>query len=256
MTSSEKRIYLIRYLLNEKKEYENTEIPNDEGEQRKLLRSLFNLRMPKKASPEFIEIQNEYLREEIKRKGITDIRDLSPVREGIYIFKGDITTLKCDAVVNAANSAMLGCFYPCHGCIDNAIHTYSGIQLRESCARIMRERKGDGQNLTIITKAYNLPSNYVIHTVGPIVTGPLMPRHTAQLALCYSQCLELAVENGIKSIAFCCISTGEFHFPNEAAAQTAVETVTSFIAENKSEIEVIFNVFKQTDYEIYKRLLG
>lgn len=256
MTSSEKRIYLIRYLLNEKNEYENTKIPNDEGEQRKLLRSLFNLRMPKKASPEFIEIQNEYLREEIKRKGITDIRDLSPVRDGIYIFKGDITTLKCDAVVNAANSAMLGCFYPCHGCIDNAIHTYSGIQLRESCARIMRERKGDGQNLTIITKAYNLPSNYVIHTVGPIVTGSLMPRHTAQLALCYSHCLELAVKNGIKSIAFCCISTGEFHFPNEAAAQTAVETVTSFIAENKSEIEVIFNVFKRADYEIYKRLLG
>lgn len=253
MTQAERRVYLIDYLLAERGE--TADIPSDEYNQKRLLRSLFNIRMPKPVSDEFITIQDEYLQEENVRKGITDIADLEPMQKGIYLWQGDITTLKCDAIVNAANSQMFGCFCPCHGCIDNAIHTYAGIQLRNACYEIMKkqgheERTGQAK----ITSAFNLPCKYVIHTVGPIVDGRLTDGDCELLKSCYLSCLNEAVKNNLKSIAFCCISTGEFHFPNDTAAQIAVDTVKEYQKEHK--IEVIFNVFKDSDKQIYRELLS
>ena len=257
MTQAERRVYLIKELLKESREYSDIELPKDELEQKNLLRSLFNVRMPKPASREFLEIQDAFLQEETAKKGITDLEELTPVREGIYLWQGDITTLKCDAIVNAANSQMLGCFCPCHGCIDNAIHTYSGIQLRVECYELMRKQGHEEETgKAKITKAYNLPCKFVLHTVGPIVYGPLTETNKKQLVSCYRSCLELAGKNDIKSIAFCCISTGEFHFPNDKAAEIAVRAVSDYKKQTSCNIEVIFNVFKQIDYEIYKKLLG
>ena len=232
------------------------EIPSDEISQKRLLRALFNVRMPKKASGEFKRIQDEYLQEELRLKGVTDIASLAPVATDIYLWKGDITTLKCDGIVNAANSQMLGCFCPNHGCIDNAIHTFAGIGLRQECAEIMKNQGEEPTGRAKITKAYNLPCKYILHTVGPIVYGELTKQHEKQLADCYRSCLTLADENSLQSIAFCCISTGEFHFPNEKAAQIAVQTVTDYKRRTKSKIKVIFNVFKESDYAIYARILG
>ena len=200
-------------------------------------------------------MQNTYLQEEITRKGITDIADLQPVSRNIFLWKGDITTLKCGTIVNAANSHMLGCFQPCHSCIDNAIHTFSGVQLRLKCAKIMHNQGHDkltGQ--AKITPAYNLPCDYVIHTVGPIVQGKLTKKHCELLESCYRSCLEIAVHNKIESIAFCCISTGVFGFPQKEVAQIAVRTVQNFQKFHK--IKVIFNVFKESDDKIYRQLLG
>ncbi len=257
MTQSERRIYLIERLIDEQPRYKDLAIPKNETERKKLLRSLFNVRMPKETDEDFLKIQDEYLREEISQKGITDIADLAPVTDGIYLWQGDITTLKCGAIVNAANSQMLGCFAPCHGCIDNAIHTYAGVQLRLECARIMKkqghEEKTGGAK---ITSAYNLPCDHVIHTVGPIVSGAPTETDKTLLASCYRSCLDIADKNGVKSIAFCCISTGEFHFPNDKAAEIAVKTVKEYKERRKSKIEVIFNVFKDVDHEIYRKLLG
>ena len=253
MTQAERRIFLLNYILAERGEA--TVIPQDEYSQKRLLRSLFNIRMPKPVSEEFTTIQDGYLQEENARKGITDIADLKPVQKGIYLWQGDITTLKCDAIVNAANSQMLGCFCPCHGCIDNAIHTFSGVQLRNACYEMMRKQGHEeptGQ--AKITPAYNLPCKYVIHTVGPIVSGRLTDEDCELLKSCYLSCLNEAVKNELKSIAFCCISTGEFHFPNDIAAQIAVNTVKEYQKEH--EIEVIFNVFKDYDYELYRELLS
>ncbi|MDE6666763.1 MAG: protein-ADP-ribose hydrolase [Clostridia bacterium] len=220
-------------------------------------RALVNVRMPKAASKEFLQIQDEYLREELRRKGITDIADLKPVAPDIYLWQGDITTLKCDGIVNAANSQLLGCFCPNHGCIDNAIHTFAGVQLRLECAEIMKAQKvEEATGNAKITKAYNLPCKYVLHTVGPIVCGSLMQKNEIELSNCYRSCLELADKNKLQSIAFCCISTGEFHFPNERAAQIAVQTVAEHKRQTGSKIKVIFNVFKDYDYEIYAKLLG
>ncbi|MDE6725186.1 MAG: protein-ADP-ribose hydrolase [Ruminiclostridium sp.] len=256
MTQSEKRIFLIKELLVENREYADIKIPESEQEQKNLLRSLFNVRMPKPASPEFLKIQDEYLQEETAKKGITDIKDLTPIKENLYLWQGDITTLRCDAIVNAANSRMLGCFCPCHGCIDNAIHTYSGVQLRAECYELMKKQGHEEETgKAKLTKAYNLPCSYVLHTVGPIVYVPLTKTHKEQLSSCYRSCLELAEKNNIKSVAFCCISTGEFHFPNDKAAETAINTVADYKKQTDSNIEVIFNVFKQTDLEIYKKLL-
>lgn len=253
MTQSEKRNYLINYLLRERNE--TADIPKDEYSQKRFLRSLMNIRMPRAASDEFIKIQDEYLQEENARKGVTDIADLQPLQKGIYLWQGDITTLKCDAIVNAANSQMLGCFCPCHGCIDNAIHTYSGIQLRNACSEIMKKQGREEQTgQAKITPAYNLPCRFVIHTVGPIVGGALTAGDRELLKSCYLSCLKLAEENGVKSIAFCCISTGEFHFPNDIAAQIAVNTVKNYQKEH--EIEVIFNVFKDYDCRLYRKLLS
>ena len=257
MNQSERRNYLIDSLLEEKKEYKKINLPQSAGEQKALLRSLMNVRMAAPISEVFLQIQDEYLKEETKRKGITDIRVLKPVEEGIYLWQGDITTLKCDAIVNAANSGMTGCYQPCHNCIDNCIHTYAGIQLRNACAKIM-EKQGyeEPTGRAKITPAFNLPCKYVLHTVGPIVQGHLTEEHEELLASCYRSCLELADENDVKSMAFCCISTGVSMFPNERAAEIAVQTVRDYRKEKNSGIEVIFNVWKDVDYEIYRELLG
>lgn len=255
-TQAERRIYLIEELFKEQHKSINIEIPKGEQEQKILLRSLFNARMPAPANEHFLEIQNVYLQEEIRQKGITDYKALTPVQKEIYVWQGDITTLKCDAIVNAANSHMLGCFYPNHKCIDNAIHTFSGVQLRLACAELMKQQNHEEETgRAKITPAFNLPCRYVLHTVGPIIYGGLTETDKTQLASCYQSCLELALEKNLKSIAFCCISTSEFHFPNDKAAEIAVQTVKDFKARTNSEIEVIFNVFKETDYHIYRKLL-
>lgn len=257
MTQTERRIYLIKYLLGEEKKYSDIGIPPDEEEQKRLLRSLFNVRMPKKADSEFMKVQDEYLREEIRLKGITKFSSLTQAEEGLYLWRGDITSLRCDAIVNAANSGMLGCFVPCHGCIDNAVHTFAGIGLRYACyEQIKKQGHEEVTGGAKITEAFNLPCKYVLHTVGPTVFGILTEDHREALASCYRSCLELAEKNDIKSIAFCCISTGEFRFPNEEAAKIAVNTVREYRKSKKSRIEVIFNVFKEIDYKIYRGLLG
>lgn len=257
MTQTERRLYLIKELLREQPRYRAMDIPADIQEQKNLLRSLFNIRMPKPVAPEFLKVQDEYLQTVTAEKGITNIEDLMPLQESIYLWQGDITTLRCDAIVNAANSQMLGCFCPCHGCIDNAIHTYSGVQLRMACADFMRKQGCEEPTGSAkVTPAYNLPCKYVLHTVGPIICGLLTEKDKKLLASCYRSCLKLAEHKGIKSIAFCCISTGEFHFPNDKAAEIAVQTVTEYKRQMNSKIEVIFNVFKQMDYEIYRDLLG
>ena len=257
MTHGEKRIYLIKSLLAEQPRYRNIEIPADGQGQKDLLRSLMNVRLPAPVSDEYVQIESEYLKEETEKKGITRLSDLTSKEDGIYLWQGDITTLACDAIVNAANSGMTGCYQPCHNCIDNCIHTYAGIQLRNDCAEIM-ERQGyeEPTGQAKITSAYNLPCKYVIHTVGPIVQGRLSKRHEEMLASCYRSCLATAEENGCKSIAFCCISTGVFGFPQQRAAEIAVQTVRDYRTEIRSKIEVIFNVFKNEDYEIYRELLG
>lgn len=254
MKQTERRVYLIEYLLAERGE--RIEIPNDAYNQKRLLRSLFNIRMPKETSEDFLQIQDVYLQEENRRKGITDIADLQPVQDDIYLWQGDITTLRCDAIVNAANSQMLGCFRPCHGCIDNAIHTFAGVQLRRNCNEIMQKQgHNEPTGQAKITPAYNLPCKYVLHTVGPIVSGRLTEEHCELLKSCYLSCLKLAEKNSCKSIAFCCISTGVFGFPQREAAQIAVDTVKEYKEENHSDIKVIFNVFKDSDLAIYREVL-
>ena len=255
MNQSERRHYLIKALLDERGEG-RFRIPDDTEEQKQLLRSLMNVRPPKAADAEFLRIQDEYLREETALKGIVEYRDLTPVEEGIYLWQGDITTLRCGAIVNAANSGMTGCYVPCHRCIDNAIHTFAGVQLRQRCGRMMKEQGFDEPTgRAKLTPAYNLPCDFVIHTVGPIVGFRLTDEDEELLRSCYRACLETAYENDIDSIAFCCISTGEFHFPNDRAAEIAVDTVRQFRQESGCEIDVIFNVFKDLDYRLYQRLL-
>ncbi len=253
MTQTERREFLIRTLLREEARYRGIPVPSDEAEQRKLLRSLMNVRPARPVGEDFLAVQDAYLREETARKGITDFAALAPIEPGIYLWQGDITTLKCGAIVNAANSGLTGCYVPCHRCIDNAIHTWAGVQLRLACARLM-EAQGHEEPVgrAKLTPAFNLPCDYVLHTVGPIVLGRVTEEDREALASCYRACLELARQNGIGSVAFCCISTGEFHFPNDEAAKIAVETARRF----RGEIEVIFNVFKDVDDRIYRGLLG
>lgn len=259
MTHDEKRLYLIRGLLSEIPQYRDMEIPEHAMEQKRLLRSLMNIRSPRPIGKEFLRVQDEYLREEVEERGITDcnVLPVSAIDNRLVLWRGDITTLRTDAIVNAANSALRGCFVPCHSCVDNIIHSVSGIQLRLACDKMMTEQGYDEPTgKAKITPAFNLPCSYVIHTVGPIVSGALTEKHCGQLADCYRSCLELAADSGLKSIAFCCISTGEFHFPQERAAEIAVQTVTDFLRTDAGIEKVIFNVFKQEDYDIYKRLLG
>ena len=265
MTQSERRRFLIDALLKEQQKYSgfsavsgnsDEDISNDKDGQKRLLRSLMNIRMPHEADAEFIKIQDEYLRQANEEKGVVTLNDIDEVSEDIYVWKGDITRLKAGAIVNAANSGMTGCYQPCHNCIDNCIHTYAGVQLRYECAKIMRKQgyeEPTGQ--AKITPAYNLPCDYVIHTVGPIVQGILSGKHKKQLESCYRSCLEIADKNNVDSIAFCCISTGVFMFPNDKAAEIAVKTVKSYKEETGSRIKVIFNVFKDEDEEIYMKLL-
>ena len=256
MNQNERRIFLIQELLKENKRYEDMEIPQDFEEQRELLRALMNVRIAKNVDDEFIKVQDEYLKEEIKRKGIVDIDDLKPIKDGIYLWQGDITTLRCDAIVNAANSGMTGCYVPNHRCIDNCIHSFAGVQLRLECDEIMtKQGYSEPTGQAKITNSYNLPCKYIIHTVGPIINGKLTSEDCDLLESCYKSCLELVVKNNLDSIAFCCISTGEFHFPNDKAAQIAVKTVEEFMKKETSLKKVIFNVFKDMDKEIYRKLL-
>ncbi len=253
MTQEQRADRLIRYLLKENEEYADVRVPGPLSEKRRLLRSLMNVRAPRPIGEDFLAAQDEYLREETARKGVTDIAGLTPVEPGIYLWQGDITTLRCGAIVNAANSGLTGCYIPCHGCIDNAIHTWAGVQLRLACAELM-EKQGHEEptGRARLTPAYNLPCDYVLHTVGPIIYGRVTQEDRELLASCYRSCLELAQENGIGSVAFCCISTGEFRFPNREAAEIAVDTVRRY----RGSVEAIFNVFKDTDHEIYRELLG
>lgn len=256
MTQEERRIYLIRELLSEQPRYAGMEIPAGEREQKDLLRSLFNIRMPNPISETFLQIQDVYLQEETMQKRITELSSLHPIQNEIYLWQGDITTLRCDAIVNAANSQMLGCFCPCHGCVDNAIHTFAGVQLRILCAKLMKEQDHEEKTGNAkITPGFNLPCKYVLHTVGPIIQGKLHKTDEKLLASCYQSCLALADQNNLKNIAFCCISTDEFHFPNDQAAQIAIQTVQKYKEQTHSKIEVIFNVFKEIDYNIYRALL-
>lgn len=257
MTQSECRRFLIEALLAEMDSDHEIQVPAQSDDQRRLLRALMNVRPPQPIDEAVLAVQDEYLRRELAAKGVMNIDDLSPVAEGLYLWQGDITTLAVDAIVNAANSGMTGCYQPNHGCIDNAIHTFAGMQLRLECDRIMKAQghlEPTGQ--AKITPGYNLPAKYILHTVGPIVEGPLTAQHEAQLASCYRACLALAAEHGLESVAFCCISTGVFHFPNTRAAEIAVTTVRDFLAENTSVKRVVFNVFKDLDRDIYERLLA
>lgn len=257
MNQSEKRLFLIQSLLKERPEYQDMNIPAEPERQRQLLRGLMNIRAPRRIGADFQKMQDEYLQNETAAKGITDIADLTPIQQGLYLWQGDITTLKCDAIVNAANSGMTGCYIPNHRCIDNAIHTFAGVELRLACEELMEQQgypEPTGQ--AKITPAFNLPCRYVLHTVGPIIRGRVTKEDKELLASCYRSCLELAAENGLESVAFCCISTGEFQFPNEQAAQIAVETVKQFVNRKTSVKKVIFNVFKDLDKAIYEKLLG
>ena len=256
MNQDDRRKYLIKGLLKERPEYENMQIPSDAGEQKMLLRSLMNIRRPGKIDHAFLQVQDEYLSEENEKKGIVTLADIREVQPDLSIWKGDITRLRVGAIVNAANSGMTGCYQPCHNCIDNCIHTYSGIQLRNYCNDMMiKQRHEEPTGQAKITPAFNLPCRYVLHTVGPIISGRVTKEDKELLASCYRSCLELAAENDLESVAFCCISTGEFHFPNEQAAEIAVRTVKEFLKKQTSVKKVIFNVFKDLDKAIYEKLL-
>ena len=257
MNQSEKRLFLIQSLLNERPSCQKQMIPTDSERQKILLRGLMNVRRDYPIDAEFLQVQDAYLQDEIAAKGITDIADLTPIQPGLYLWQGDITTLRCDAIVNAANSGMTGCYIPNHRCIDNAIHTYAGVELRLACEELMEQQgypEPTGQ--AKITPAFNLPCRYVLHTVGPIIDGRVTQRNRELLASCYRSCLELAAENKLESVVFCCISTGEFHFPNDQAAEIAVRSVKEFLKKQTCVKKVIFNVFKDLDKEIYARLLG
>ena len=256
MTQKERRVFLINYLKNEEESFKGIVIPHDTEAQKHLLRALMNVRPPMPVSKDFTDIQDEYLQQENRQRGIVSLGDLSQEQPEIYLWQGDITRLSVDAIVNAANSAMLGCFVPCHGCIDNAIHTFAGIELRQECAAIMRkQRQEEPVGKAKITKGYHLPATYVLHTVGPIVYGHVTDTQKQQLAACYRSCLSLAQQYHLTSIAFCCISTGVFHFPNDEAAAIAIHTVKTYLQETNYEMKVIFNVFKDEDERIYQTYL-
>ena len=257
MTQEERLDCLLRYLLAEREEYKALAVPAGPAERRRLLRALLNVRPPEPLDRGFYQVQDAYLQEELRRKGVTRLDDLCPVRPGLYLWQGDITTLAVDAIVNAANSAMLGCFIPCHGCVDNAIHTAAGFQLRRGSAPMMAPPPRGGPP----RPAQNPHPPHPPRPALPRPGGAPPPRGVAAedralLASCYRSCLELAATHGCRSVAFCCISTGEFRFPNEEAARIAVETVEAYQTQHPHTIEVIFNVFKDTDREIYQRLLG
>ena len=260
MTQQERLSYLVKGLVEEYREKykdKHIEIPNDEAEQFTLFRALCNIRAAGAMPIEWMKVQDEYLNTLTLEKGIVRIKDMEEREPQIYLWQGDITRLSVDAIVNAANNQLLGCFAPNHKCIDNAIHTFAGIELRMECAQMieymdMPEKTGVARK----TYAYNLPASHVIHTVGPIISDTVTELEKEQLSSCYRSCLELANAYSLKSIAFCCISTGEFRFPNELAAQIAIDTVRRYLKETNSKIQVVFNVFKDIDYDIYNKLLG
>ena len=261
MNRMEQIQFLNRRLLAELPQYqeEAAQCPADGAAQRRLLRALMNVRPPMPLAPDFLAVQDALLSAEREARGVVDGAALPavPAEPRLALWRGDITRLRADAIVNAANSRLLGCFVPCHGCIDNAIHSAAGLQLREECRRIMAEQgRPEPNGRARLTEGYNLPARYVLHTVGPIVRGRVTGENRRELASCYRACLELAAEHGLHSVAFCCISTGEFRFPNREAAGIAVDTVTGFLRRNTSIQRVIFNVFQELDERIYRSLLG
>ena len=261
MERMERLQQLNRILLEEMPGYraQAARFPQEEAAQRRLLRSLMNVRPPMPLRADFLAAQDMLLSAEREEKGVVDAMALPAVPNDprIALWQGDITRLRADAVVNAANSALLGCFHPCHGCIDNAIHSAAGLQLREECSALMTAQgHEEPTGCAKLTRGYNLPARYVLHTVGPIICGGVTQKDRAELASCYRACLELAAEHGLESVAFCCISTGEFRFPHREAAEIAVSTVKQFLQTNASIRRVIFNVFKEIDAELYRDLLG
>ena len=246
--------FLIDYLLKEDSQYSEMQVPSDLPGKRDLFRALCNVRWPKPVSEEFLRLQDEELQAQLQEKGVVELPDVP-----MQIWQGDITRLKVDAIVNAANSQMLGCFHPLHKCIDNAIHSAAGVQLREECHRLMLQQgREEPTGQAKITKAYNLPCKYIIHTVGPIIPNGIPTEfQKEQLASCYRNIMTCADENNLESVAFCCISTGEFRFPNRLAADIAVQTVKDYLTThpNCSVKQVVFNVFKNVDRDIYQRLL-
>ena len=258
MTQDERREYLIQYLLKEEIRFGRQHIPADKEEQENLLRSLMNVRPPRPVSGDFLIIQDEYLMERNIERGITDVDTLAPVKSDsrLYIWQGNITTLKCDAIVNACNSQMLGCFSPMHACIDNFIHTYAGMELRLKMHEIMAKQGHEEETgKAKITSGYNLPTKYILHTVGPIIQWKVTKEDEDLLASCYTECLKLAADTGVESIAFCCLSTGVFRFPQQRAAEIATSTVKQYLNKDSRIKKVIFNVFKDEDLKIYSGLL-
>ena len=242
---------LIKILCDERGE---NVPPLDEKQKPDYFRALCNVRPPMPVSAEFLSLQNEYLTERRNERGITDVNTFL-YADDISLFKGDITVLNADAIVNAANSAMLGCFHPLHNCIDNAIHSAAGVQVRLDCNDIMRGREA-GNGEVIVTKAYNLPCRFIFHTVGPIAYGRVTKENKEDLAKCYRNCLAKADEMKLNSIAFCCISTGVFGYPKEEAAQLAVKIAGKYKAQTASDLKIIFDVFTEEDHAIYKRIIG
>ena len=254
------RLTLIKklnaHLIAEMPKLQIEQVPEDETSQRKLLRALMNVCPLMEFDENFLRMQDELLSAEVLERGVVKLEDIPNVAPHIKIWRGDITRLEVDAIVNAANEKLLGCFIPLHGCIDNAIHSAAGLQLRDACQKIMEAQGHDEPTGSAkITPAFNLPSKFILHTVGPIVKENCEPTPTEenQLAACYKSCLKLAARNNLRSVAFCCISTGEFHFPNRRAAEIAIATVKNFLATR--ELEIVFNVFKELDEKIYRELL-
>jgi len=262
LTQDQRLTALVEAFKTDSGEYQDIETPEDPDGRRRLLRSLMNIRMPRRMPAETLQLQDAYLRQRAEEKGIVTPDEI-PVKEGVIsLWQGDITRLAADAIVNAANSRMLGCFVPMHTCIDNCIHTFAGVQLRAECDRQMQQLRAkygpDYEQPTavpMLTDAYNLPAKKVVHIVGPIVSGRLTPALERDLADCYSKTLDLCADNGLHSVAFCCISTGVFHFPPERAAYLAVKTVRQWLAEHEGVMDrVIFNVFSDKDRSIYEQL--
>ncbi len=245
---------LLKYLIDEDERLKNLEIPSNYMEKRKLLRGIINIRNPHPISETILKLEDQLLQLELKEHEVTNAKNIKPKEDCIALWQGDITTLKIDAIVNPGNSALLGCFIPNHSCLDNQIHTRAGLRLRLACNSIMKgkeEKTGKSE----ITKAYNLPCNYVIHTVGPMITGKVTKKEEELLANCYKSCLNLAKEKHIKTIAFPTISTGVFSFPKELASKIAVNTVRKYIKENPNTFDkIVFDVYDEEDKFYYERL--
>ncbi len=257
MNQAERRVFLIDALLKERPDGDAIEIPRSADAQRDLLRALMNVRMPEPVDPEVLRVQDAYLQERLVERGGATQAAALPFRDRIAIWRGDITLLETDAIVNAANSQMLGCFVPGHRCIDNAIHTYAGMQLRLACEKLMREQGHEEETGSVkVTQAFNLPSRYIFHTVGPIVPSHRPgPREELLLRRCYTSCLEAATEHKLETLAFCCISTGVFGYPQKAAARVAIDTVRQYLDHTDPDLKVVFNVFLASDESIYRELL-
>lgn len=263
MTQDERLDYLLNYFLNESDSYKDMKVPNNRKAKEVAIRSLMNVRMPKALPEEVQEVQDAYLQEKIRENGIVTLSEIPVIRDGLSIWQGDITRLAVDAIVNAANSELLGCFVPMHTCIDNCIHTFAGTQLRLDCFEKMtdlREKYGEAYvqptAVPLLTDAYNLPAKKVIHIVGPIVGERLTSDHVEALKVCYVNALDLCKENKLKSLAFCCLSTGVFNFPQEEAAKIAIKTVDNRLKENPGVMErVIFNVFLDQDKKYYEEYI-